>query len=203
MGEDDAVAKEGGVACEGLFGGEAGELRGVVGLGEVAEDDGVGSAVVVLFEEFGGGRVGEVADAGEDALLDGPGIGAVAKHFKVVVGFEEEDVDALEGGFDVGRHVAEVGGDGHADAFGGEDEAAGVGGVVGDGEGGDLEVADGEVFAGLEVLNGGKLGWVGFFFRRHAGRGELLIGVFFEGEFEGGVGIVGAAFGAGGDIDRL
>ena len=84
----------------------------------MAEDDVGGAAVVVAGEEFGGGVVGEMADAGEDALLDRPGVGAVAEHLEVVVGFEQEDVDALEGGLDVGRHVAEVGGDGHADGFG-------------------------------------------------------------------------------------
>ena len=165
-GEQDAVAEQSHAVADGLLGGEPGEFGGVVGLGEVAEDDVGGAAVVVVGEELGGGVVGEVADAGEDALLDRPGVGAVAEHLEVVVGFEQEDVDALEGGLDVGRHVAEVGGDGHADGLGAglEDEAAGVGGVVGDGEGRDVDVADGEVGAGVEVLDGGKVGGVGFFF---------------------------------------
>jgi hypothetical protein len=58
------------VADESLLGGDASEFRGVVGLGEVAEDDERGPAVVVLLEEFGGGVVGEVAYAREHALLD-------------------------------------------------------------------------------------------------------------------------------------
>ena len=74
-----------------------------------------GAAVVVAEEEVGEGVVREVADAAHDALLDGPRVGAVAEHFEVVVGFEEQDVDALERGLDVGWDVAEVGGDGHAD----------------------------------------------------------------------------------------
>ena len=167
LGEQDAVTQQSHTAADGLFGGEQGQFGGVVLLGEVAEDDPGGAAVVVAGEEFGGGVVGEVADAGEDALLDRPGVGAVAEHLEVVVGFEQQDVDALEGGLDVGGHVAEVGGDGHADGFGVglEDEAAGVGGVVGDGEGRDGDVADGEVGAGVEVLDGGEEGGVGFGWR--------------------------------------
>ena len=190
VGEENAVAEEGGVAGQGLFGGEAGEFGRVVGFGEVTEDDGVSSAVVVVLEEFGGGGVREVAYAGEDALLDGPGVRAVAEHFEIVIGLEEEDVDALEGGFDVGGHVAQVGGDGHADAFGGKDEAAGVGGVVGDGEGGDLEIADRKVFACPEVLDCGKVGGIGLFFRRGA-EGERLVAVFIDGKLEGSVRIFG------------
>ena len=40
-----------------------------------------------------------------------------------------------------------------------EDEAAGVGGIMRDGEGRDGDVADGEVSAGVEVLDGWKEGW--------------------------------------------
>ena len=191
MGEQDAVAEQRWGVRLGLLGGEAGELGDVVGLGEVAEDDVGGAAVVVLGEELGGGVVGEMADAGEDTLLDGPGVGAVAEHLEIVVGFEQEDVDGFEGGLDVGRDVAEVGGDGHADGLGAgvEDEAAGVGGVVGDGEGCDVEIADGEVGAGAEVLDGGEAGGVCVFLWR--GRAaEVGVGIFVgvDGEFEGGLG---------------
>src|ERR1039458_7603553 len=169
-GEQDAVTQQRHTAGDGLFGGEQGELGSVVLLREVAEDDVGCAAVVVVGEEFGGGVVGEVADAGEGALLDRPGVGAVLEHLEVVVGFEQEHVDALEGPLDVGRHVPEVGGDGHADGLGTgrEDEAAGVGGVVGNGEGRNGDVADGEVGTGVEVLDGGQVGgdWFGggFFF---------------------------------------
>ena len=76
--EDDAVAEQRHAVADGTLGGDAGEFGGVVGFGEVAEDDGVGAAVVVAGEELGGGIVGKVADAGQDALLDGPGVRAVA-----------------------------------------------------------------------------------------------------------------------------
>ena len=123
-----------------------------------------------------------------------------------MVGFEEEDVDALEGGLDVGGHVAEVSGEGHADAVGGEDEAAGVGCVVGNGEGGDVDVADAEVGAGVEELDGGEVGGVGF------GGGRKGVGVaecvgFGFGGFgieSGGFGVdVGDGGGRGGDVVGL
>ena len=155
----------------------------------MAEDDVGGGAVVVLGKELGGGVVGEMAYAGEDTLLDGPGVRAVAEHLEVVVGLEQEDVDGFEGGLDVGRDVAEVGGDRHADGLGTgvEDEAAGVGGVVGDGEGRDVEIADAEVGAGVEVLDGWEAGRVSLFFRA----AEFFF-VRVYGEFEGWVGVVGA-----------
>jgi hypothetical protein len=67
-----------------------------------------------------------------------------------VVGFEQEEIGAAEVVADGFGEVAEVGGDADAEAFGAEAEADGVGGVVGDGEGGDGDVADGEGLAGLE-----------------------------------------------------
>ncbi len=148
--------------AECLLGRQEGECGGVVLLGQVAENDAVGASVVVAGEVFGGRVIGQVADPGQDALLDGPRVGAILEHLEVVVGFEQEDVGAAEGGLDVGGHVAEISGNGHTDAFGGamDDEAAGVGGVVRDGEGGDAEVADLEVFTRAEVLDVGELvGW--------------------------------------------
>ena len=74
--------------------------------------------VILLLQKFGRCVVGKMADAGENALFDGPGVGAVTEHVEVVVGFDLEEIAAAEGLLDVGRHVAEVGGDGDADAFG-------------------------------------------------------------------------------------
>ena len=90
--------------------------------------------------------------------------------------------------FDVGRHIAEVGGDGHADLFGAglEDEAAGVGGVVRDGEGRDGDVADGEVGAGVEVLDCGEVGGVGLGFGWR-GIAVLFVGVDGGLDVRGGI----------------
>src|SRR5260370_1810897 len=147
---------------------------------------------------------------------DRRGVGDVTEHVEVVVGREEEGVDAREGGFDGRGDVAEVGGEGHAYAVGGEDEAAGVGGVVGDGEGGDVDVADGELGTGVEVLDGWEVGWVGFLRRGVCGVGDVWgVGIFGVGvgsgvdagwEVEAGVeagglgGDVGDGGGFGGDV---
>ena len=192
LGQEDTVSQEFRVVDEGLFGGQTSEFRNIVGFRQVAEDDAVGGSVVVVGEELGGGVVGEVADAGENTLLNRPGVGTVAQHLEVVVGFDEQNIDLAESGLDVGRQVAEVGGDGHADGFstGVEDEATGIGGVVRDGEGGDIEVADREINAGAEVLDRGEGGGIDFFARLGGAAKFFFVGV--DGEFEGGIRIVGA-----------
>jgi hypothetical protein len=67
-----------------------------------------------------------------------------------VIGFEQQDVGAAEMKTDGVGDVAEVGGDRNLDPFGAERIADGVGGVVRDGEAGDVDIADGEAGAGLK-----------------------------------------------------
>ncbi len=94
-------------------------------------------------DELRGGLVGEVPVAGEDALFDGPGaFGVVLEEGFVVVGFDHEGVDALDGVDDLARGVAEVREDAEGGVGGGDDESYGVSGVVGDGEGLDAEFGD-------------------------------------------------------------
>ena len=117
---------------------------------QVAEDEGSGGGVERIADVVAGDVVRQVAVASHDALLDGPGVGADLEHFDVVVGLEQEEIGSAEVIADGLGEVAEVGGDADAEAFGAEAEADGVGGVVGDGERGDGDVADGEGLAGLE-----------------------------------------------------
>lgn len=58
---------------------------GVVLLAEVAEHEGLGFAGEFLFDVLRGGVVGEVAFAGEDALLDVPGVGSYFQQIWVVI----------------------------------------------------------------------------------------------------------------------
>jgi hypothetical protein len=126
-----------------LADGFAGEVGGVAVLAEVGEED-----VAEVFggdfgDEFGGGLVGEVAVAGEDSLFDRPGaLGVVLEQGFVVVGLDDERVDALDGVDDLPCCVAEVGEDAEGGIRGGEDEAHGVCGVMGHGEGLDAEFSD-------------------------------------------------------------
>ena len=161
--QQQPVAQQAGSPVEGALGRNAGQLRKIIAFREMPEDD-VGCLAVVLGFEVGGcGLVGEVSDAGKDALLDGPGVGAVAEHLQVMIGFEQEQVNLFQLGFDVGRDVAEVGCDSHAHALGLEDEADGVCGVMRNGEWADGDVADLERLAGLKELDGREPG--GVFFR--------------------------------------
>ncbi len=153
-GKEQSVGEQAGFAGQCPFGGDSCELRMIVAFGEMGKDEIGRGAVVNLFEKAGGGIVGEMADAGENALLDGPGIWAVAEHFEIVIRLQHDEIAAAKLGLHIGGHVAEVGGDGETCAFGGEDESNGIGGVVWDSEGADGNVADGEGFAGTEVFDG-------------------------------------------------
>ena len=76
-----------------------------------------------------------MANTREDTLLDRPGIGAVPQHLQIVIGFQKENVDVSQRGLYVGGDVAEVSRERNPDALAVEDEAAGIGGIVGNGEG--------------------------------------------------------------------
>ncbi len=56
------------------------------------------------------------------------------------------------------RHVAKVGGKTDLDSFGAEGKADGIGRVVRDGEGLDVDIADAETAAGEEMLGLGEAG---------------------------------------------
>ena len=87
--------------------------------------------------------------AAEDALFDDPGIGADLEHVEIVIGFEDQAIDIAEMDFDEFGHVAEVGDNGQFCAVGAEGKSDRVGGVVRNGEGVDVDVANGEALAGV------------------------------------------------------
>ena len=120
----------------------------IILLRQVSQDEERCSSIIVRCEEFRESVVGEVSDAGHDALLDGPGIRADAEHFEIVIGFEDEAFAVAQVVADILRDESEIGGNGDADAFGNEAEADGVRGVVRNGEGHDLYVSDNKVPAG-------------------------------------------------------
>jgi hypothetical protein len=102
-----------------------------------------------IAEKFADGVIGKMTRAAEDALFDDPGIGADLEHVEVVIGFEDQAIDIAEMDFDELGHVAEVGDDGQFCAVGAEGKGDRVGGVVWNGEGVDIDVADGEALAGV------------------------------------------------------
>ena len=101
-------------------------------------------------KEFADGVIRKMAGAGEDALLDDPWVWADLEHVEIVIGFEDEAIGLAEMDSYVVWKVAEISADGDFGAVGAEGEAYGVGGVVRDGKGMDVDVADGEALASLD-----------------------------------------------------
>jgi len=158
LGEQQFIGQKAGAAIEGALGCHSRQFGKIIAFREMREDDVSRLAVVGVFQEIGRRFIGEVTNARKYPLLDRPWIRAIAEHFEVVIRLEQQQIEAFELGFDIGRNVAEIGGHGHAYAGGAEDETDRVGGVMGDGEGADGDVADFKRLAGLEVLDAGKPG---------------------------------------------
>jgi hypothetical protein len=219
LGGNEEFAGEGGfgrAAAQGLFGREEDEIGVVVFLRDMGEDEIAGSGVEAfgIGEEFADGEIGKMAGAGENALLDDPGIRADLEHVEIVIGFEDEAIGLAEMDLDEFGHVAEIGADGDLVAVGAEGEADGVGGIVRDGEGVDVDVTDGKALAGvdgfdaaeafaksvrkdaLEGVHGG-LGDVerGFPDAEHLGKAVAMVGVFVSDE--DGVEVIDFAFDGG------
>ena len=154
LGGDEEFAGEGrfgGAATEGFFGGDADEVGIIVFLRDVRENEVARDGV----KAFGVGKIftysviGKMARAGEHALFDDPRIRANFEHVEIVIGFEKKAVGAFEMDFDQFGHVAKVGDEGHLCTIRPESETDRVGGVVGNGEGMDVNIADGKMLAGV------------------------------------------------------
>ena len=63
VSEEEFVGQEAGVAVEGAFSGDPGELGKIIAFREMREDHVSGLAVVGIFKEIGSGLVGEVTNA--------------------------------------------------------------------------------------------------------------------------------------------
>lgn len=158
LGGDEEFAGEsgiGGAAAQGFFGGEPNKVGIVIFLGDVGEHeiarDGV--EAVGIGKVFADGVIRKVAGAAENALFDDPRIRADLQHVEVVIGFEDQAIGATKMDFDELGHIAEVGDDGDLCAVRTEGETDGVGSVVWNGKRVDVNVADGEVLAGVDRFN--------------------------------------------------
>ena len=88
--EQEPVGEEAGSAIQGALGGNPSQFRQIVTFREVGEDH-IGSlAVVVLLKKRRRCIVRQMSYAGEDALLDRPGVRAVAEHFQIVVRLQQQ-----------------------------------------------------------------------------------------------------------------
>ena len=127
-----------------------------------------------LCDGFGGGDVGDVAVAAEDALLQRPRTArTVLQHFHVVIGFEHEDVGGANAfGHELGD-VAKVGGKTDVARTGAENVADGILGVVWNGKGIDADIADLKTGAVVEEPP------IHFGFERGGGIGAVEGEIFF------------------------
>jgi len=143
---------------ESFFGGKQSEVGIIVLLRHVSENEiaGVTIEAIGIGEVFTDRVIGQVARAGEYALLDDPGIRANLKHVEVVIGFEDEAIGFAEVDFDELGHVAEIGADGDFGAVGAKGKADGINGIVRDGEGVDVDVADTKALARLNGFDAAK-----------------------------------------------
>lgn len=144
-----------GTPVERLGGGKVHEVGIVVGLRNVREHQKTRARV----EALGGGKVfadnviGQVPGAAHDALLDVPGIRPHFQHFQIVIRFENEAIGVAQMEFDEFRQIAEVSNDSDFAAVGAKRIAHGIRSIVRNGKGRNFDVADGEFFAGADVLD--------------------------------------------------
>ncbi len=158
LGSDEEFAREntlGRAAAQGFLGGEADEIGIVVFLRDVGKDEIARNGVeaIGVAKIFAYGVIRKMAGPAENALLDDPRIRADLEHVQIVIGFEDQAIGAAEMHFDEFGHVAQVSDHGHLRAIRTEGETNGVGGVVGNCEGVDVNVADGEMLAGVNRLD--------------------------------------------------
>ena len=91
--KQQSIGEQAGSAVERAFGADPGKLREIIAFRQVPQHNVSCLAIVLGFEISGACLVGKVADAREDALLDGPGVGTIAEHLKIVIGLQIEKVD--------------------------------------------------------------------------------------------------------------
>jgi len=141
-----------------LADGVDGEADFVAIAAEVSEDDVAQARCADAGGEVAGGAVREMSVRGHDALFDGEGaLGVGVEHLLVVVGLDEEAVDAGDVMDDGMVDVTEIGEDADREGTAADGEADGVGGVMGHGESGDFEGLELKGAAGAEEapLGGG------------------------------------------------
>jgi len=102
---------------------------------------------------LGGGDVGEVAVAAEDALLETPRTArTILQHLHVMIGFEHEDIGGADAVEDEPGGVAKVGGEAEVAGGGANQITNGILRVVRNGKRFDADIADLKSRAGGEKL---------------------------------------------------
>jgi hypothetical protein len=159
----DVVGAEG---AEPLADGAMGQLGPVAVAAQVPQVELMEIFVDDLGGKLGGGIVREVTVPALDSLFDTPrAADVVLEKLMIVVGFKDEHPGAADTFHDELGGMPQVGEEPDVTTHGAEEEADGVVGIVGNGEGIDDDVADLEGCAGREdaALQGGlEVGFDGF-----------------------------------------
>jgi hypothetical protein len=98
---------------------------------------------------FADGMIREMPGAAEDALLDNPGIRSDFQHVQIVIRFEKQTIGVAQMNFNELGHVSKIGDERHLRAVRSEREADGIGSIVWNLKRVDINIADGEMLAGL------------------------------------------------------
>ncbi len=182
LGGNEEFASKGmlrGAAAKCFFGADFRDIGIVVFLGDVSEDEVTCARVkaIRIRKIFTDSVIRKMAGTGENALLDDPGVGADLEHVEIVVGFEDEAISIAQMNFDEFRHIAEVGADGGFGAVSAEGEADGVGGIVRDGKGMNIDIADDKALTGLNGFDSAEAFaesvWKDALERSHGGFGDI------------------------------
>ena len=186
-----------------MFGGNFDYIGVIVFLRDVREDEVTGARVETLRigKIFADGMIGKMTCAGKYALLDYPGIRTYLQHFQIVIGFKHQAIRIAEMYFDQFGHVAEIGDDGHLEATSAKREANRICGIVRNGKGMHVNIANGEMLPGMhgfdatqtlfEAIGKNLLqrikGWLGhvergFVKSEHLGKAVAVIGMLVGDE---------------------
>jgi len=140
-----------GPAAERFFGRKPREVWIVVFLRNVRQNEVAGPAVETfgVSKKLAHGVIRKVPGARKHALFDDPGIRPDLEHIEIVVRFENQAIGGAQVNLHKCRHVAEIGADGDLRAVGAKSESDGVGRIVRNREGVDIDVTNGETLASL------------------------------------------------------
>src|SRR5271166_6452000 len=150
--EQQMIAKPTALLAQGTLSRHPGDLRMIVLLRKVRQDEELGSSIIVVRQEICESIIGEMADAAHHALLDAPRIRPSPEQLEIMIGFDHQDVAPAQVVTNTVGHVSEIGADADLDAVAAKREADGIDSIVRDGERLHCDVADLEGAAGAEGL---------------------------------------------------
>src|SRR6516165_4925943 len=128
--------------AERSFGYAAGDLGVIVLLREVRQYNKGCTSIIVPGKEFREFLIRQVPHAAHNPLFYGPWIRSAPQHFQVMIGLQDQHIGQAQMIAHAGRHVSQVGSEADLHSLGAQGKPYGIGSVMRDGEGSDLNIAD-------------------------------------------------------------